>query len=78
MTCGVDKLVIHRIFMLFYMDHLLPPIDTLRTLVNMSYNVAETAGMAPRVPDLIMAFVRLRTKALPVDNFLPPFMRWLR
>ena len=41
--------------MLFYMDCLLLPIDTLRTLVNMSYNVEESAGMALLLPDFIMA-----------------------
>ena len=61
--------------MLFYMDCLLLPIDTLRTLVNMSYNVGESAGMALLLPDLIMAFVRLRTKALPMDNFFAAFYK---
>ena len=34
--------------------------------------------MALLLPDLIMAIGRPRTKALPMDNFLPLFIRWLR
>ena len=34
--------------------------------------------MALLLPDLIMVFVRLGTKALPMDNFFAAFIRWLR
>ena len=35
----------------------------------------QSAGMALLLPDLIMVFVRLGTKAMPMDNFFAAFYK---